>query len=194
MKKILNFINGEFIEPTSKKYLENISPINGDVYSLIPDSDERDVQMAINAAKKASLSWVQTQASERSHILLKMASIIDSKKDELAKAETIDNGKPIKLSRQVDIPRSSSNLKFFAEMISQFKGDHFPSEEHVFNYTIRKPLGVVACISPWNLPLYLLTWKISPALITGNTVVAKPSEITPLGSGMEFLRQRRAFS
>ena len=180
MKKILNFINGEFIEPTSKEYLENISPINGDVYSLIPDSDERDVQMAINAAKKASLSWVQTQASERSHILLKMASIIDSKKDELAKAETIDNGKPIKLSRQVDIPRSSSNLKFFAEMISQFKGDHFPSEEHVFNYTIRKPLGVVACISPWNLPLYLLTWKIAPALITGNTVVAKPSEITPM--------------
>ena len=180
MKKILNFINGEFIEPTSKEYLENISPINGDVYSLIPDSDERDVQLAINAANQASLSWAKTQASERSQILLKMASIIDSKKDELAKAETIDNGKPIKLSRQVDIPRSSSNLKFFAEMISQFKGDHFPSEEHVFNYTVRKPLGVVACISPWNLPLYLLTWKIAPALITGNTVVAKPSEITPM--------------
>ena len=180
MKKILNFINGEFVEPTSKEYLENVSPINGDIYSLIPDSDERDVQKALRAADKASLGWAETQASDRSQILLKMASIIDSKKDELAKAETIDNGKPIKLSKKVDIPRSSSNLKFFAEMISQFKGDHFPSEEHVFNYTVRKPLGVVACISPWNLPLYLLTWKIAPALITGNTVVAKPSEITPM--------------
>ena len=180
MKKILNFINGEFVEPTSKEYLENVSPINGDVYSLIPDSDERDVQKALNAANQASLGWAQTQASQRSQILQKMASIIDSKKDELAKAETIDNGKPIRLSKQVDIPRSSSNLKFFAEMISQFKGDHYPSEEHVFNYTVRKPLGVVACISPWNLPLYLLTWKIAPALITGNTVVAKPSEITPM--------------
>ena len=180
MQKILNFINGQFVEPVSNKYLDNISPMNGEVYSLIADSDEVDVQNAINAANKASQSWAQTNPSERSQILIKMASIIDSKRDELAKAETIDNGKPIRLSKQVDIPRSSSNLKFFAEMISQFKGEHFPTEEHVFNYTIRKPLGIVACISPWNLPLYLLTWKIAPALITGNTVVAKPSEITPM--------------
>jgi len=180
MKKIKNFIDGQFLEPSKNKYLENICPFNGKPYSMVPDSDNDDVESAVQSAHKASIKWAKEKVSTRSEVLKKMASLIRKRTEELARAETIDNGKPLKISRAVDIPRSALNFEFFAENISFLNGQFFPMDDLAFNYTLRHPLGVVACISPWNLPLYLLTWKIAPALATGNTVVAKPSEMTPM--------------
>ena len=180
MKTLKNFIGGKFIEPSSKNYFENICPFNGEIYSMVPDSDEKDIELAIESAKKASQLWAKEKVSTRANILKKIASLIRKKNDELAKAETIDNGKPFRASKNIDIPRSALNFEFFAENISQLNGQFFPMDDEAFNYTLHRPLGTVACISPWNLPLYLLTWKIAPALATGNTIVAKPSEITPM--------------
>ena len=180
MKQIHNYINGQLKAPASEKYLDNIDPSTGQVYSLIPDSDERDIQNAYEAAKKAFPNWSKASSQFRSDLLLKISQLIEEKLDELAMAESVDNGKPLSLSKKVDIPRAASNFKFYATAIM-----HFASESHqmpgmALNYTLRQPIGVVGCISPWNLPLYLFTWKIAPALAAGNTVVAKPSEITPM--------------
>ena len=180
MKTLKNFIGGKFVGPTSKSYFENVCPFNGEVYSMVPNSDEKDVEIAVENAKEASKTWAKEKTSVRANILKKIASLIRKNLDELAKAETIDNGKPLKISTTIDIPRSALNFEFFAENISQLNGQFFPMDGEAFNYTLHRPLGTVACISPWNLPLYLLTWKIAPALATGNTVVAKPSEITPM--------------
>lgn len=179
MEQLKNYINGELIEPVSKKYLDNYEPATGEVYSLIPDSDERDVQLAFAAAKNAFETWSKTSLENRMLILMKVADGIEKRMDEFVAAESKDNGKPQKLARAVDIPRAISNFRFYASAIQ-----HFASESHHMpgvgiNYTLRQPIGVVGCISPWNLPLYLFTWKIAPALATGNCVVAKPSEITP---------------
>lgn len=177
--KLQNYIDGKFVEPISQNYIDNINPATGETYSYIPDSDERDVQNAVQAAQKAFKLWSRKSAQERSQILLKIADLIEKNLDNLALAETNDNGKPLKLSKKVDIPRAVENFRFFATGII-----HFASESHhqpnFLNYTLRGPLGVVGCISPWNLPLYLFTWKIAPALAAGNCVVAKPSEITPM--------------
>jgi aminomuconate-semialdehyde/2-hydroxymuconate-6-semialdehyde dehydrogenase len=180
MQKILNYINGELVAPISGGYLDNINPAEGKVYSLIPDSDARDVQAATDAAKAAFTGWSGMAVEKRSAILLKIAELIDRDLDKLALAESIDQGKPLKLAKAVDIPRASSNMSFFATGAM-----HFASEAHItgseaVNYTTRNPIGVVGCISPWNLPLYLFTWKIAPALAVGCTVVAKPSELTPM--------------
>ena len=179
MQKLFNYINGELIEPASKKYLDNYEPATGEVYSLCPDSDERDVQLAYEAAKNAFESWSKTPLENRMLILMKVADGIEKRMDEFVAAESKDNGKPQKLARAVDIPRAISNFRFYASAIQ-----HFASESHHMpgvgiNYTLRQPIGVVGCISPWNLPLYLFSWKIAPAIATGNCVVAKPSEITP---------------
>ncbi|MDA9986604.1 aldehyde dehydrogenase [Crocinitomicaceae bacterium] len=159
--------------------MENFDPSKGVVFSLIPDSDAEDVSLATEAAKAAFPKWSAMTLNERSEILLRLSKGIEDRMDEFVAAESLDNGKPVSLARQVDIPRAVSNLSFFATAIL-----HFASESHYMeglgvNYTTRKPIGVVGCISPWNLPLYLFTWKIAPALATGNCVVAKPSEITP---------------
>jgi aminomuconate-semialdehyde/2-hydroxymuconate-6-semialdehyde dehydrogenase len=180
MRKILNFIGGEFVPPVSGNFLENIEPAKGAPYSLIPDSDEKDVEKAIASAKAAFPGWSRVPVLERARILNKMADLIREDLDNLAEAESRDSGKPLSLSKRLDIPRSESNLRFFASAVIQFHGESYLSDEHAINYTTSTPLGVVACISPWNLPLYLFTWKIAPALAAGNTVVAKPSEITPL--------------
>lgn len=180
MEKILNFINGEMVEPVEKKYLDNFNPSRGTVYSLIPDSSFNDVQLAIAAAKKALPRWSALTAEQRGHFLRELANGITRKLEQFVLAESIDNGKPVSVSRSVDIPRSARNFEFFADAISQFHGDSFRSNMNTLNYTDYSPVGVVACISPWNLPLYLLTWKIAPALAAGNTVVAKPSELTPM--------------
>ena len=180
MQKILNFINGKLIEPTEGHFTENINPSRGIPYSLMPASTAPDVQLAIDAAKKALPRWFGLTAEQRGHYLRKLADGITKKIDLFVQAESVDNGKPISVSRAVDIPRSARNFEFFADAISQFHGESFKSTKNVFNYTDYSPLGVVACISPWNLPLYLLTWKIAPALAAGNTVVAKPSELTPM--------------
>lgn len=180
MQKILNFIGGEFRAPLAGKYLENIEPATGAPYSLVPHSDLQDVEMAVQAAAKAFPSWSQTSVAERSALLHRLADLLKRDLEQFAAAESRDNGKPAALARSLDIPRSESNFRFFASAITQFHGETFASDQTALNYTEHSPLGVVGCISPWNLPLYLLTWKIAPALAAGNTVVAKPSEVTPM--------------
>lgn len=180
MKRILNYIDGEYIDPVGERFLPNMNPAMGEVYSHIPDSDELDVALAVKAAKKAFPVWSNFSIEKRATIMLKVADLIDERLEDLAMAESIDNGKPFKLALRVDIPRASANFRFFGHAITQFASESHEMVGKAINYTLRKPLGVAACISPWNLPLYLFTWKIAPALATGNTVVAKPSEITPM--------------
>ncbi len=180
MLKILNYINGESQSPISDQWIDNFDPSIGKIYSQIPDSDEEDVELAYQAAEKAFPVWSSTSKEERSRIMLDIALKIKEHAGELALAESIDNGKPVSLANQVDIPRASSNMEFFATAILHYGSESHQLNDVAINYTLKKPIGVVGCISPWNLPLYLFTWKIAPALATGNTVVAKPSEITPM--------------
>jgi len=176
---LLNYVNGNLTDSISKAYLDNTEPATGKVFSYVPDSDERDVQLAYEAAKNAFSAWSKTSLENRMMVLMRIADGMEKNLEEFVKAESQDNGKPLKLARTVDIPRAVSNFRFYASAVQ-----HFASESHQMpgvgiNYTLRQPIGVVGCISPWNLPLYLFTWKIAPALATGNCVVAKPSEITP---------------
>lgn len=180
MKKILNYINGEFLESSTKRFLDNLNPATGKVYSWVPDSNEHDIQLAVEAAENAFPAWSKTPAAKRAEYLQKIASAILDRLDDFALAESIDSGKPLNLAKSIEIPRSAKNFQFFAESISDFNGEFFQSNPTTTNQTEYTPLGVVGCISPWNLPLYLLTWKIAPALAAGNTVVAKPSELTPM--------------
>jgi aminomuconate-semialdehyde/2-hydroxymuconate-6-semialdehyde dehydrogenase len=180
MEKILNYINGKLIEPTSGKYLENINPSIGSVYSTIPDSDSSDVQKAVNSAQAAFPQWSAMPLDKRASILLAIADLIDRDLDKLALAESIDQGKPLKLARTMDIPRASANMRFYATASMHVSSESHLMEGEAINYTTRTPIGVAGCISPWNLPLYLFTWKIAPALAAGCTVVAKPSELTPM--------------
>lgn len=180
MEKILNYIGGEFVAPGSNKYFDNIEPGTGEAYSLIPDSEAADVERAVLAANKAVASWSTSSIEQRSIIMMKIADLIDQNLEQLARAEAIDNGKPISLARVVDIPRASSNFRFYAAAIVNYATHAHISSDKGLNYTIREPIGIAGCISPWNLPLYLFTWKIAPALATGNCVIAKPSEITPM--------------
>lgn len=178
---IQNYINGTFVNPISSAWLDNYNPSNGEVYGKIPDSGKEDVANAYEAARKAFPGWSNTTLEERSHILSKMAQLITEQLPELAAAESKDNGKPLKLAKAIDIPRASSNFRFFANAITQFASEaHESVGLDAMNFTLRQPIGVVGCISPWNLPLYLFTWKIAPAIAAGNCVVAKPSEVTPM--------------
>ncbi|WP_053976000.1 aldehyde dehydrogenase [Mangrovimonas xylaniphaga] len=178
---IQNYINGEFLSPSSESWLDNYCPANGEVYGQIPNSSKEDVENAYIAAKSAFPTWSQTTLEERSRILLKISELIEANLEDLAKAESIDNGKPLSLARSIDIPRAASNFRFFGNAITQFASEsHESVGQQAVNYTLRQPIGVVGCISPWNLPLYLFTWKIAPAIAAGNCVVAKPSEITPM--------------
>ena len=180
MLHIRNYINGSFHDPVGGEWIENVNPATGEVVSLIARSRAEDVELAVDAAKRAFPSWSAMPAKGRSEILLKIAEKIKLHFEDLALAETNDQGKPLWLSKAVDIPRAVDNISFFATEILHTHTDAHQTDVHVMNYTLRQPLGVVGCISPWNLPLYLFTWKIAPALAAGNTVVAKPSEITPM--------------
>ncbi|MBL0056027.1 MAG: aldehyde dehydrogenase [Chitinophagaceae bacterium] len=175
-----NFIGGHFIAPLSGQFTDNINPATGQVYGQIPESNDKDIQAAVKAAKKAFPEWSTTPAEKKFEILNRIADLIDQHLDELALAETIDNGKPLWLSKRMDIPRASSNFRFFATAIMHFSNESHAMEDKAVNYTLRQPVGIVGCISPWNLPLYLFTWKIAPALAAGNCVIAKPSEVTPV--------------
>jgi len=179
MEKIQNYINGQYIVPNQGNYIDNYEPATGKVYSLIPDSDETDVQMAVDAAENAFPIWSKMSIDERSAILVRVSDGIHNRMDEFVQAESKDNGKPVSLAAHVDIPRAISNFHFFATGILHFASEAHSMEGEGINYTTRKPIGVVGCISPWNLPLYLFTWKIAPALAAGNCVIAKPSEVTP---------------
>lgn len=180
MEKIKNYISGNLIAPISGQYIENIDPAIGKAYSLVPDSDAADVQNAVQAAKAAFPAWSNLNANKRAQILLRIAELIDRDLDKLALAESIDNGKPLKLAKIVDIPRASANMRFYATAAMHFASESHYMEGEAINYTLRTAVGVAGCISPWNLPLYLFTWKIAPALAAGCTVVAKPSELTPM--------------
>lgn len=175
-----NFIGGNFIGPLSGNFIDNVNPATGTVYGQIPDSNTKDIDAAVKSAKKAFPLWSVMPVETRFLILNKIAELIDANLEELAKAETTDNGKPLWLSKTVDIPRASSNFRFFATGIMHFANESHAMEDKAVNYTLRQPIGIVGCISPWNLPLYLFTWKIAPALAAGNCVIAKPSEVTPV--------------
>ena len=180
MQRLANYINGEFIAPKAGKYLDNFDPAVGAVYSQVPDSDSDDVNTAVAAARRAFPAWSKTPAEQRSRLLLKIASLIEDNLEDLARAESIDTGKPLALAGKVDIPRAVSNFRFFATAILHTHSEAHFTDDRALNYTLRQPAGVAACISPWNLPLYLFTWKIAPALAAGCTVVGKPSEVTPM--------------
>jgi aminomuconate-semialdehyde/2-hydroxymuconate-6-semialdehyde dehydrogenase len=177
---IANFIAGSFAPPRSGAYLDDINPSTEETIAAIPDSDERDVDDAVQAARRAFPAWSRTPAAERSKLLLKLADLIEKNFDELAELEARDSGKPLSLARILDIPRAVANFRFFATAILHEASEAHITDTAAINYTLRQPLGVVGLISPWNLPLYLLSWKIAPAIAAGNTCVAKPSEMTPL--------------
>lgn len=184
MERIENFIHGEFVSPASGEYIANIDPSRGKQYGEIPDSDGTDVAAAVEAAQRAFPGWSSLKGPERFAHLMNLAKGIEKRMDEFVKAESKDNGKPISLARAVDIPRAIQNFEFYASAAVHFSSESNFTEGLGINYTLRRPLGVVACISPWNLPLYLFTWKIAPALASGNTIVAKPSEVTPMTAFM----------
>jgi aminomuconate-semialdehyde/2-hydroxymuconate-6-semialdehyde dehydrogenase len=179
MEKLQNFINGTYVPPKNGQYIDNYEPATGQVYALIPDSDEEDVLEAVSAAEKAFPIWSSMSIEERSKILVRLSEGIERNMDEFVQAESRDNGKPLSLAAHVDIPRAVSNFHFFATAITHFASESHHMEGVGVNFTTRKPIGIVGCISPWNLPLYLFSWKIAPALAAGNCVIAKPSEITP---------------
>ena len=176
---IRNYIDGAFSDPVGGQFLDNIDPSTGNAYGLIPRSQAADVDLAVAAAKAAFPAWSSLSAAERSSWLMNVSNAIDAKLDTLALAESKDNGKPLKLATAVDIPRARDNFKFYATAILHDAYETHDMGVDGFNYTLRQPIGVAGCISPWNLPLYLFSWKIAPALAAGNTVVAKPSEVTP---------------
>lgn len=184
MISLKHYINGRLVEPVSGQYLDNIEPATGKVYSQVPDGDARDVEAAVSAAEAAFPIWSKTPAAERFRLLMKIADLIDARVDELARAETIDNGKPLSLSRTLDIPRAATNFRHFATAILHTHTETHMTEGVALNYTLRQPRGICGLISPWNLPLYLLTWKVAPAIAYGNTAVAKPSEVTPMTAFM----------
>src|SRR2546430_6376680 len=178
--KIRKFVDGQFVEPIGGKYLDNIEPATGKPYSQVADSDARDVDLAVTAAEKAFVDWSKNPAAERSKILLRIADLIERDLEKLSRAESIDTGKPLSLARSLDIPRAASNFRFFATAILHTENEAHVTDDVAFNYTLRQPRGIAGLISPWNLPLYLLSWKIAPAIAVGNTAIAKPSELTPM--------------
>ena len=184
MQEILNYVGGALRPAASGLWIDDFDPAQGKVYAHIADSGSEDVDAAVAAAKAALPLWAGMSVDARAEILIRIADLIDERHEQFALAESIDNGKPLSLAKRMDIPRASSNFRFFGHAITQFHSETYDMGSAGFNYVLRKPIGVVGCISPWNLPLYLFTWKIAPALAAGNTVVAKPSEITPMTAFM----------
>jgi len=181
---LANHIDGSAEAPRAGAYLDDFDPSTGRVHARVPASDADDVNRAVAAAARAFPAWSATPAAERSRFLLRLADALEDRLEEYVRAESIDSGKPVELARRLDIPRAVSNLRFFATAILHTSSDLFPMDQAALNYTLRRPRGVAGLISPWNLPLYLFTWKIAPAIATGNTVVAKPSELTPWTAAM----------
>jgi aminomuconate-semialdehyde/2-hydroxymuconate-6-semialdehyde dehydrogenase len=178
MKKLANYIGGHERAPSNGKYLENFDPSTGEVYSLVPDSGKEDVDAAVQAAKDIYPWWSKRTPEQRSQVLLSIANRMEQSADDLIRAESKDQGKPLHLAREIEIPRAIQNFRYFATKILHSEEMARPTSSHL-SYTYRKPIGVAGLISPWNLPLYLLTWKIAPAIAAGNTAVCKPSEVTP---------------
>jgi len=180
---IYNYIGGEFTLPVSGNMLDNLNPATGQIIARIPDSNNDDVATATEAAKLALPSWRGLTKGERINWLNKIAQALEERSEDIAKTESMDTGKPIALARRVDAARSISNFRFFAKHAEQLTENKFTMADAT-NYVIRKPVGIVGLITPWNLPLYLLSWKVAPALVMGNTIVAKPSEMTPMTANL----------
>ena len=177
--KFDNLIDGRLTPPQDARWFPVFEPAVGKAYALAADSTENDVNAAVAAAQRAFPAWAATPAAQRARTLERLAGLIEDTLPAFAAAESRNCGKPVALAERMDIPRAIANLRFFAAAATQFSSESHAMESQGVNFTLRQPLGPVACISPWNLPLYLLTWKIAPALAAGNTVVAKPSEVTP---------------
>ncbi len=181
---IENYIAGQERPPFHKQYLDDLNPATGEIWARIPRSDADDVEAAVEAAHQAFPAWSQCTPEQRFRLLNRIADLIERDLDAYALAETTDTGKPLSVARSVDIPRAIANFRFFATAAMQFASEAHPMPGQALNYTLRQSIGVVGCISPWNLPLYLFTWKIAPALAAGNCVVGKPSELTPMTAWM----------
>jgi aminomuconate-semialdehyde/2-hydroxymuconate-6-semialdehyde dehydrogenase len=179
METIQHFIDGRYVDAASGGSFEKTDPATGKVIARVPDGDGRDVEAAVAAAVRAFPRWSRTPTAERSRLLRAIADGIDARLEELAQAECADGGKPLRRARTAEIPRASSNFRFFASAVEHFHSEAYRTDQLALNYTLRQPRGVAGLLSPWNLPLYLFTWKVAPALAAGNTVVAKPSELTP---------------
>jgi len=182
--RLANLIDGRLQAPQHNAWLDVHEPATGSVFAHCPDSSADDVDAAVAAASRAAAGWVNTPIEQRAQLLQRLADLIEARLEEFAALESRDSGKPLNLARKLDIPRAISNLRHFAAAIMTWGSESHAMETGTtgtgaINYTLHQPLGVVGCISPWNLPLYLFTWKIAPALAAGNTVVAKPSEVTP---------------
>jgi len=178
--RLANLIDGRLQAPRLDRWLDVFEPATGQVFAHCPDSTADDVADAVAAAHRAAAGWAATPVEQRANLLHRLANLVEARMDEFVALESRDSGKPLSQARNLDIPRAVSNLRFFASAIMGWSSESHAMETGAINYTLRQPLGVVGCISPWNLPLYLFTWKIAPALAAGNTVVAKPSEITVL--------------
>ena len=181
---LANLVGGHAQAPREGNYLDVFEPATGQVFARCPASTPADVDAAVAAAVAAAPAWAAMALDRRAAILYRLADLVEERLDAFARAESQDNGKPLALARSLDIPRAVANLRFFAAAITQWASQAHPMPDGTLNYTLRQSLGAVACISPWNLPLYLFTWKIAPALAAGNTVVAKPSEVTPVTAWM----------
>jgi len=179
---VKNFIDGKFVEPINGKYMDNYNPASGKVYGKVPDSDKEDIDRAVKSSQRAFETWSKTSKQERSKILNKLADLIEGRMDELAEIESRDQGKPISLARTVDLPLTVGAIRYFAGLILHLEEQAKDIEGLAVNFTQRVPMGVLGLISPWNFPLYLLTWKIAPALAVGDTVVCKPSELASVSA------------
>jgi acyl-CoA reductase-like NAD-dependent aldehyde dehydrogenase len=179
MISVANFIDNAWHQPKSNRRIENMNPASGEIFSSLPNSGKEDIDLAVTAAKVAFKTWSNLPAKERSFFLKKIADLIEARATEFAEMESRDQGKPITLAKNMDITRAILNFRFFAEECLSFDKE-FREDDKSKNYVARKPVGVAGLISPWNLPLYLLTWKIAPAIAAGNTVVCKPSELTSM--------------
>lgn len=174
-----NYIGGEWVAPRSGEYFENVSPVDGKVFTKVARSNAEDIELALDAAHKAFETWSLTSATERSNILWKIADRMQENLELLARAETWDNGKPIRETMAADLPLAIDHFRYFAGVIRAETGEATELDANTLSINIQEPLGVVAQIIPWNFPLLMATWKIAPALAAGNCTVVKPAEQTP---------------
>ena len=174
-----NYIGGKWIPPVKGRYFENISPVTGEVFCEVARSTAEDIELALDAAHAAKTAWGKTSATERSNILLKIADVVEANLEQLAVAETWDNGKPVRESLAADLPLVVDHWRYFASVIRAQEGSAGQIDDDTVAYHFQEPLGVVAQIIPWNFPLLMATWKLAPALAAGNCVVIKPAEQTP---------------
>ncbi|MFC3040492.1 aldehyde dehydrogenase [Virgibacillus xinjiangensis] len=176
-----HYINGRYVTPDNSKTFENVNPATEEVLGHVAEGGQQEVDEAVSVARKALKSeWGSMPLRERSAIVRKIGDLILERKDELAELESLDTGKPIWLSTNVDIDRAAYNFHFFADYMTTLGTESYQQDDKAIHYAIRKPTGVVGLINPWNLPMFLMTWKLAPALAAGNTVVMKPSEVTPM--------------